>query len=230
MARISLLVLVSSLWTLLYGSLWWLPKSTGLFENVFVLIVWGGFIFAQFILYWLFEKYPNHRVYVILVVAKSSLFLIQPILPDYSSGRVLFLLSVFVVFLIDYHIMSLQNKVDIAKDIEALEQNKERLNKEAKKNFTIAGTLVYLLFLYFQLAAFTSSGILVLSLMYWYYILRKSQIKEKLFSIQVISGFFVWIITLLELPEIIRASILIFLLSIVYAITKRTVESHETHK
>lgn len=229
MARRSLLVLVSSLWTLLYGSLWWLPKSTGLFENFFVIIVWTGFFFAQIILYGLFKKYPSHRVYVVLILAKLSLFLIQPILPDYSSGRVLFLLSVFAVFIIDYHIMSLHNKVDIAKVI-VTEQDEERMSKQSKKYRVLMGSVVFLFALYVQLAASNYTIIPFFGLIYWYGVLGKSQSKEKLFSIQVISGFFVWIITLLELPEIIRASILLFLLSIVYAIMKRIVESHETHK
>src|SRR5690625_188343 len=129
----SKLLFISGIWTLIYAlMLRPTPEEIeGIQAILVVIIVWPGFLLFQVICYAMFKKYQNQRVYVLLILLKTSLFLIQPVMIEYQMHNILFILSILGVFLIDSHIMILENKINLH-EVHVSDQEQKKVFEQHK--------------------------------------------------------------------------------------------------
>lgn len=130
----SKLLFISGIWTLIYVLMLRPPPADieGIQAVLVVIIVWPGFLLFQIICYAMFKNYRNQRVYILLILLKTSLFLIQPVIIEYQMNNILFILSIFGVFLIDFHIMILENKVNL-NDVHVSDQEQKKHSSNIKR-------------------------------------------------------------------------------------------------
>lgn len=220
------LIWVSCIWTLIYGYLLRQTELGGGLAIFLVLAVWPLFFIAQVFLYAMFKHYKNHKRYVFLFLIKLALFLIQPLLMEHLGSPTIFILSVIAVFFIDAHIMNLKNKVDL-KNVNITDHETNEISIQFKETWVLMGSVVFLFALYIQFTNNTYSSIILLSLMYWFFVLAKQKEKVKLALIQVVGAVFVCSLTLANWSEFIKAPLLISLLALIYLFIRRILKTNE---
>jgi len=217
----SKLLFISGIWTLIYAlMLRPTPEEIqGIQAILVVIIVWPGFLLFQVICYAMFKKYQNQRVYVLLILLKTSLFLIQPVIIEHHLHNILFILSILGVFLIDSHIMTLENKINLH-EVHVSDQEQKKVFEQHKASWFLAGSVVLLFALYFQLREGNYNIIFPYSLFYLFLILGKQQPKIKYICIQLLGLLAVYLLANFNAPELIKGILLISGLLIIYQANK----------
>ncbi|GAA4073234.1 hypothetical protein [Amphibacillus indicireducens] len=221
----SKLLFISMVWTLVYGLL--LRPSPeeieGMQAIIVVLIVWPGFLIFQIPLYGIFKKYQNRKIYNLLFFLKLALFLIQPVIIDFQLYNILFLTSILGILLIDFHVMTLENKVNL-KEVDVSDQEKQKIFDQYKTSWFLMGSVVLLFSLYFQLGEGNYTIIVYHSLFYVFFVLRKQEPKIKYISIQLLGLLVVYLLAILSAPELLKGILLIAVLILIYLVTKLVYE------
>jgi len=217
----SKLLFISGIWTLIYALMIrpTLADIEGIQAILVVIIVWPGFLLFQIICYAMFKKYQNQRVYVLLILLKTSLFLIQPVMIEYQMHNIFFILSILGVFLIDYHIMTLENKVNL-NDVHVSDQEQKKIFEQYKASWFLAGSVVLLFALYFQLKEGNYNIIIPYSLFYLFLILGKQQPKIKYICTQLLGLVAIYLLVNFNVPELLKGILLISVLLIIYHVNK----------
>lgn len=225
----SKLIIISGIWTIIYGLM--LRPSPEEVEGIqailVVMVVWPGFFIFQVLLYGLFKKYQNQKVYVTLILLKSALFLIQPPIIVYQWPDMIFWLSILGVFLIDFHVMTLENKVDL-NEVHVSDDEKKGIFEQYKTSWFLIGSVVLLFSLYFQFREGNYKTIILFSLFYLFFILRKQEPKIKFVCIQLIGFLAVYVLTTLDAPELVRGVLLIAILILIYCVKKYILNQQKT--
>jgi len=217
----SKLFIISGLWTLIYSLMLRpsLDEVEGIQAILVVIVVWPGFLVLQPLFYGMFKKYPNQKVYPSLMLLKIAFFLIQPPIIEYQLHDLIFWLSILGVFLIDFHIMTLENKVEL-KENDVSDSAKQKIFEQYQTNWFLVGSVVILFSLYFQLRDGNYSTIILLSLFYLFFILRKQEPKRKYMVIQLIGALAVYFLTSFDFHEVVKGVVLIAILILVYQVKK----------
>ncbi|SET22118.1 hypothetical protein [Anaerobranca gottschalkii] len=155
----SKMIFVSSIWVYIYSIYSYLIINSiriSDLEKFFVaLFVFPFFFLYQLIVYNLFKEYKNRLVYNVLFIIKCLLFLAQPIfikyIPLYSKyNHILFVLTAICVFIIDYHIMKLKNKVNLS-SIHLSEEEKVTIKTKVFEILEAQRSTLFPVFLLFNL-------------------------------------------------------------------------------
>ncbi|WP_017471739.1 hypothetical protein [Amphibacillus jilinensis] len=218
----SKLLFISGIWTIIYSyMLYPTPEDVvGIQAISLVFIVWPGFLFFQIVCYVLFKNYQNKKIYLGLILLKSALFLIQPLIVKHQLHPMIILFSILGVFLIDFHFMKIENKVNL-NEINLSVQEKNIVINQLKTYWFLIGSVVLLFTSYFQLKEANYTTILLFSLFYIFLILKKEEPKGKFVSIQLIGLLAVYLLALLNAPELLKGILLIAVLMFIYQLKKR---------
>lgn len=217
----SLLLIISSIWVFIYGNMLYpSPENIeGLKAFLIVFIVWPGFLFFQLICYALFKKYQNQKIYVGLILLKTTLFLIQPIIAENQLNSIFIYLTILGIFLIDFHIMTLENMINF-KELTMSEQEKKSSSEYFKVSWFLMGSIILLFALYFQLSEGNYMMIISFSFVYIFLVLRKQEPKGKFIFVQLFGLFAVYLLAILDAPEFLKGILLIGVLFLIYQIKK----------
>ena len=217
----SKLLFVSGLWTMLY-SLMLRPtpyEVEGIQAILVVMVVWPGFLMVQPLFYGMFKKYHNQKVHLVLALLKVACFLIQPPILVNQWHDSVFWVSVLAVFLIDFQIMTLENKVNL-KEVDLSYSATQKIFGRFQMSWFLMGSVVLLFSLYFQLKEGNYTVIIYQALFYLFFVLRKHEPKVKYISIQLVGLLIVYFLATLNAPELIKGILLITVLTIIYRLTK----------
>ncbi|NMA90992.1 MAG: hypothetical protein GX972_06635 [Amphibacillus sp.] len=217
----SKLLFVSGLWTMLY-SLMLRPtpdEVEGMQAILVVMVVWPGFLMVQPLLHGMFKKNQNKKVHASLVLLKVAFFLIQMPIVVYEWHDSVFWGSVLAIFLIDFQIMKLENKVTL-KEVDLSEMARQKIVEQFATGWFLMGSVVLLFSLYFQLGEGNYTVIIYQALFYLFSVLRKHELKVKYISIQLVGLLIVYFLTTLNGPELLKGILLITVLTIIYRQTK----------
>lgn len=165
------------------------------------------------------KNYRRQKVYISLIVIKVSLFLIQPIIIGHQLNNALIVLSISVIFIIDFHIMTLKNKTNL-KEVHLTKQEKDNVFEQYKKSWFLMGSVVLLFALYVQFNEGNYTIIFPFSLLYLLFVLGEKQPKIKYVVIQLFGLLAVYLLANIDAPVLIKGTLLIFVLMIIYQAKK----------
>ena len=150
---------------------------------------------------------------------KVACFLIQPPILVNQWHDSVFWVSVLAVFLIDFQIMTLENKVNL-KEVDLSYSATQKIFGRFQMSWFLMGSVVLLFSLYFQLKEGNYTVIIYQALFYLFFVLRKHEPKVKYISIQLVGLLIVYFLATLNAPELIKGILLITVLTIIYRLTK----------
>lgn len=224
----SKLVPISSLWLLIYA-LFLLPSPsdvTGAKAFVVVFLIWPGFLLFQLLCYGLFKQGQNIRLYTLLFIVKSGLFLIQTIMITHQLLPLTFL-SAIIVLLIDLLLFKRKHMANVRLHELSLTKEESAQNSERwKRAWLTIGPVVLLFSLYFELSNAHYQMIIYLAVIYSWLFLKSLQPKWMFASIQLIGFILVYFITLIPTFEVIRGALLIGSLIALYQMNKYVYMKH----
>ena len=194
-----------------------------------VMVVWPGFLMVQPLLYGMFKNNQNQKVYLSLTLLKVAFFLIQPPILVNQWHDSVFWLSVLAVFLIDFHIMASENKV-ILKEVDLSETAGQKIFEQFAASWFLMGSVVLLFSLYFQLKEGNYTVIIYQALFYLFFVLRKHEPKIKYISIQLVGLLIVYFLATLNAPELLKGTLLVAVLIVIYLITKLIFDQQSLEK
>lgn len=222
MKQRSFLFIVSSVWLLLYV-LFLLPSPsnvTGAKAFVVVFLIWPGFLFFQLICYGLFKQKQKMHLYTLLFLVKIGLFLIQPVLITHQLLHLTFSSAITVLF-IDLLLFKKVHMANVRLHDLSLTKEERILSKEQwKKSWLTIGPVVLLFSLYFELSRGHYQMIIFLAVIYSWLFLKQLQPKWLFASVQFIGFILVYLLTLIPTSEVIRGTLFITSLIILYQIHK----------
>lgn len=224
----SKLVPISSLWLLIYV-LFLLPSPsdvTGTKAFVIVFLIWPGFLLFQLLCYGLFKQGQKIRLYTLLFLVKSGLFLIQPIIITHQLLPLTFL-SAITVLLIDLLLFKQEHMANVRLHELSLTKEEWTQNSERwKRAWLTIGPVVLLFSLYFELSNGHYQMIIYLAVIYSWLFLKPLQPKWMFASVQFIGFILVYFVTLIPTFEVIRGALLIFSLIGLYQLNKYVYMKH----
>ncbi|GEM02472.1 hypothetical protein SAMN05421839_13110 [Halolactibacillus halophilus] len=228
----SLLLIISSIWAFIYANMLYpSPEDLeGLKAFLIVFLVWPGFLFFQLICYALFKKYQNQKIYVGLILIKTTFFLIQPIIIENQLNPLFFYLTILGIFLIDFHIMTLENMINF-KELTMSEQEKKDSSEYFKVSWFLMGSVTLLFALYFQLSEGNEGNYMMIisfSFMYIFLFLRKQEPKGKFIFVQLFGLLAVYLLAILDAPEFLKGILLIGVLFLIYQIKKHILNKNNS--
>ncbi|SDB96761.1 hypothetical protein SAMN05421734_103185 [Pelagirhabdus alkalitolerans] len=137
-----------------------------------------------------------------------------------------FYLSILVIFIIDFHMMTLENKINI-KEMTLSVEKKNAVVDQFNNAWLLIGPVVMLFALYFQLSEGNHTLVITFSLFYIFLFLRKYKSKGKFALIQLCGTVFVYTLSVNNSPEILKGILLIAALFLLYQIKKSIFEKEK---